>query len=297
MAGFFGIFDYTKPGKGVSKEDVDKKGINLYFDIIVRRFWKIITLNLIFLLFSIPAIIIGWFLSTYAVSWLAAIVGMATTTENVNGLTFISVFACILLLLVTGTGPASAGMNYVLRKYVNDTHSWVWSDFSDNAKANFKQSAAIYLINTAAVILCFVGFVFYSYAMSGMLAFFLKTVMIVIAALFFMMQMFTYQLAVSFELSIKDIYKNSFILLMVKLPSNIVAAAVTGFLVYLTFALTLSVPVAGIAIMLTLFYPIITFTQIFMTNNVVKKYILEPSLAAQEAQKKESADEDENIGG
>ena len=67
MAGFFGMFDYSKPGKGVSKEDVQKSGIELYFDILSRRLWKLIKLNLIYVLFSIPAIVIGWYLSRYLV--------------------------------------------------------------------------------------------------------------------------------------------------------------------------------------------------------------------------------------
>ena len=40
MAGFFGFFDYTKPGKGVSKEDVDKKGLSLYFENYFLRLMK-----------------------------------------------------------------------------------------------------------------------------------------------------------------------------------------------------------------------------------------------------------------
>lgn len=50
MAGIFGFFDYTKPGKGVNKEDVNKKGISLYFDILLRRFRKLIPLNLMYII-------------------------------------------------------------------------------------------------------------------------------------------------------------------------------------------------------------------------------------------------------
>ena len=282
MAGFFGFFDYTTPGKGVSKEDVQKKGLSFYFDIFLRRFWKIVTLNLIYILFSVPAIIIAWFMSTYAVLWLATISGIDLTQEMVNGLSLLGSFVTVIFLLLTGSGPATAGMTYVLRKYVNDTHSWVWSDFIDNFKSNFRQGLAVYVINVLVSALCAVSVAFYSYAMQGVMAVALRTIMLLFAAMFVMCQMYTYQLMVSFELKIKDIYKNSFILLMAKLPWNILAAAVTVFLIYAVSSISMSVPVAGLAIVGTLFYTVITFTQIFMTNNVIKKYVLEPATANEE---------------
>ena len=50
-----GIFNsYTKPGKGVSKEDVQKSGIPLYFDIFLRRFWKFISINLVYCILCLP---------------------------------------------------------------------------------------------------------------------------------------------------------------------------------------------------------------------------------------------------
>ncbi len=300
MAGFFGFFDYTKPGKGVSKEDVDKKGLSLYFDIFFRRFWKIVTLNLIYILFSVPAIIIAWFMSTYAVSWLAAIAGIDLTQEMVNGLSLLSAFVTVIFLLLTGSGPASAGMTYVLRKYVNDTHSWVWSDFIDNFKSNFRQGMAVYVINVLVSVLCTVSVVFYSYAMQGVMAVALRTIMLLFAAMFVMCQMYTYQLMVSFELKLKDIYKNSFILLMARLPWNILAAAVTVLLIYAVSSISMSVPIAGIAVIGTLFYTVITFTQIFMTNNIIKKYVLEPATTAQTVEAESEPDieqETQNIGG
>lgn len=298
MAGFFGFFDYTKPGKGVSKEDLDKKGISLYLDIFFRRFWKIVTLNLIYLLFSIPAIVISWFICTYAVSALAAIAQISLTDEMINGLSLLSIFVCMVFLFVTGTGPASAGMVYVLRKYVNDTHSWVWSDFLDNLKSNFRQGIIVYVINVVITLACALSFVFYSQAVTGIISLFLRTVMFVFGAIFIMMQMYTYQLMVSFELSVKDIYKNSFILLMARLPWNILSAAVSVLIIYGVFSLSFSIPIAGIVVIGALFYSLVSFTQIFMTNNTIKKYILEPALSSQNSEEKTGeADDTETIGG
>ena len=59
MAGFFGLFDYTKPGKGVDKNGPQKKRFFHFFELYFRKFWKLITLNLIYILFCIPIVTIG----------------------------------------------------------------------------------------------------------------------------------------------------------------------------------------------------------------------------------------------
>lgn len=60
MAGIFGLFDYTKPGKGVKKGgSSDKSALFLYFEIFGRKFWDLIKLNLLFALFCLPVITIG----------------------------------------------------------------------------------------------------------------------------------------------------------------------------------------------------------------------------------------------
>jgi len=298
MAGFFGFFDYTKPGKGLSKEDVDKKGVALYFDILGRRFWKFIQLNLLFLAASIPAIIIGWLISLFGVTWLAALSQVELSQEWINGLTLLGAFVTVIFLQLCGSGPASAGMSYVLRKYANDTHSWVWSDFWDNFKSNFKQSVAVYIINVFVTCIMAVSFVFYRRVMEGFSATLLSTVIAIAFAIFYMMQMYTYQLMVSFELKLKDIYRNALILVLAKLPWNVLTVVVTFFLFRGLFALAMSVPIGAVAVVFVIFYVLVNFTQIFMSNNVIKKLLLEPALertqndSAEETETEETAEEE-----
>jgi len=40
MAGFFGLFDYTKEGPGVEKKEKKKKGFFAFFEIYFRNFWN-----------------------------------------------------------------------------------------------------------------------------------------------------------------------------------------------------------------------------------------------------------------
>ena len=41
MAGFFGIGDFTKEGKGVDKDAPKKRGIFAFFELFFRKFWPV----------------------------------------------------------------------------------------------------------------------------------------------------------------------------------------------------------------------------------------------------------------
>ncbi len=59
MAGFFGLFDYNKPGPGVSKNAPKKKGFIVFFEIFFRKFWKLITANLLYVAITLPLVTVG----------------------------------------------------------------------------------------------------------------------------------------------------------------------------------------------------------------------------------------------
>ncbi len=51
--------NYNKPGPGISKDAPKKKGVALYFEILMREFWSLVVVNLLFIVCSIPIITIG----------------------------------------------------------------------------------------------------------------------------------------------------------------------------------------------------------------------------------------------
>ncbi|MFI3116142.1 MAG: DUF624 domain-containing protein [Clostridia bacterium] len=53
------MFDFTKPGVGISKDAPKKEGIHLFIDILYREFWTIFTINFLFIISTIPIITIG----------------------------------------------------------------------------------------------------------------------------------------------------------------------------------------------------------------------------------------------
>ena len=62
----FNIFGgYSKPGKGVSKNEAyEKSAFAKYFEILGRKFWDICILSLVFLLTMIPFIALSYLIFT-----------------------------------------------------------------------------------------------------------------------------------------------------------------------------------------------------------------------------------------
>ena len=53
-----GLFskNYESAGVGISKYAPKKKGIALFFDIVGRKFWKLMQVNLLYMLFFLPLV-------------------------------------------------------------------------------------------------------------------------------------------------------------------------------------------------------------------------------------------------
>ncbi len=274
-----GIFNsYTKPGKGVSKEDVQKSGIPLYFDIFLRRFWKFISINLIYVIASIPAIIISFFIANYFLSVLPFSKNLAASEEYLSAFFLLVILFTVVILQATGSGPASAAHTFVIRKYVKDTHAWIWSDFVSSFRQNFWQGLAVYIINVVTFFFIAFGYMFYRYLMTGVMSSVLSTLILMVGVIFCIMQKYVYVLLSGFKLGIKHIYKNAFILTILGLKWNIFSAIIIGAMLYGMAYLYTSVIGVAFVVILCFYFTLVNFTQTFITNNVVKKYVEEPAL-------------------
>ncbi len=59
MAGMFGLFNYNKPGRGISKDEPEKKAFFRFFELYFRKFWKLMVANLLYILVSLPIVTRG----------------------------------------------------------------------------------------------------------------------------------------------------------------------------------------------------------------------------------------------
>ncbi|MCD8049002.1 MAG: DUF624 domain-containing protein [Clostridia bacterium] len=269
------LFDYTTPGKGVSKDEPKKTGIALFFDILGRRFWKFVNLNALYLLFSIPTFIIDWFgmyvVLTFALSQSMESLG---AEDYASMITRLCIFCTLILYSLFGGGPATAGMTYVVRNYREDTHAWVWSDFKSAMLSNFKRATAVYVIDTIFLFLLGINCWFYGeFAGSSIAAYLLQGLMIMLFFIFVLMHAYIYPIMISFDMKVWDIYKNSFLLAMGKLPTTFLSM-----LCCFLFCGIISWAACYVIVYAALLVPILMFAltayiNLFMTYPIVKRYL------------------------
>lgn len=250
--GFLGFGDYNSNGPGVSKHEPKKNAFFRFWDVYIRKFWKLIPLNILFLL------------------------------------------CCCTVVLI---GPAMAGFAYVLRNFSLERHAFVWDDFYDTAKKNLKQSLAVGFINLAL----FFGLGFavwfwyssYTQALADsmdaainytglppfMFALPLAVCFLGLVMLIFM-QYYIYLILVTFDISLKKLYKNSLILAFYGLPRNIlitlIIIASTVFVLSVTAGGYLAISVFGFVVLALLYFSFIGLATVCASYPLIQKTMIDP---------------------
>lgn len=221
MAGFFGIGDYTKEGKGVDKNAPKKRGFFAFFELFFRKFWRLIKLNLIYILACVPTALIVFLVGGYVSGMFLGNASDMLKSEPTLSVLLdmgIRLYFVLIFSVLWGMGPVSCGYTYVLRNYSREEHSWMFSDFLQHTKNNFKQSIVVWAVDIFAFVAMFCAYGFYN-AQSGAL-FYLKYMILCIFFIYTFMHFYIYQMIITFKLSLKDVYKNSLLLALGKLPRN-----------------------------------------------------------------------------
>ncbi|AEV67623.1 DUF624 domain-containing protein [Acetivibrio clariflavus] len=258
MGNIFDFFNYNKPGPGVPKDEPPKPRIVVFFQIYFDKFWDLMKLNLMFSFFNIPALILVYFLFSL---FFSSVKSSLTEDGTFFSLVlFTSISSVFLSVPVITTGPSQAGFTFVLRNFSRREHVFLMSDFKENIGKNFKQALAICMIDFFVVLFLLVDiYICINSGMDRLLAYLMIYIIIFVLILFLMMHLYIYPMLVTFELSIKHIYKNALIFAIAKFIPNLgilllcFAISALPFLIYLPAAILL--------------FPIITLSTVgFITN-------------------------------
>lgn len=221
--GFLGLGNYDKPGRGIDKDEPQKRAFFRFFELYFRKFWQIMNTALIYFFAAIPAFILILAASFFVVSSFCGLNGGALRTFLGDSYMYIVVIVSFLITLVyiafIGAGPASAGLCYVLGSFAGEYHTFIWQDFKEKTKENFKQGTAVFLIDLITFLLLAFSFIIY-YSFGGAVGY-IRYIIVVIAIVFAAMHLYIYPMMVSYELKVKDIYKNAFLMTMANLPMNL----------------------------------------------------------------------------
>lgn len=272
MAGFFGFINYNKEGKGVNPEDLERGPLPTFFGILGRKFWKLIPINLLYVIFSLPALVLAFFGSSYLVQAIfpgldmTLVESAAGAAKDADDALVLQVFEMTIIfflfaMMLAGLaliiiGPIHAGIVYVLRNYSREEHSFIWSDFKEHALSNLKQSLASSIISLLVTVVFVVNLYFYrqsDFVSNDMIRSILLTVIVLMFAIWCIMQMYLYPMMVTFKLTLKQMYKNSFFFAILKLPMNILMLFLSLILMLIGPALLLFTNV-GVAFIVAVFW-------------------------------------------
>lgn len=290
-----GLFNsnYSKPGPGIYKDTPKKKGLNLFYEIFFRKFWKIIQLNIMYIVTLLPTFAVVFVLSGMISNKLALDgSSMAAVIQNASELDaakvsvtmdlLIRLYISIGFTIFWGGGPATAGFVYILRSFIWEDSVFLASDYFKHIKSNFRQSLTVWIIDIIMFTVICNSYFFYGSQTNIM--YYLKYVILVLTFFYTMLHLFLYHLLVTYKLSIGKLYKNSALFALSSLPWCVLTIAVTAFLILIFPAIGFTAQNQQLAVFFTTAVFVIIFTMLFgvcgfiiefNTCAQVKKYIKE----------------------
>ncbi|MBE6757287.1 MAG: DUF624 domain-containing protein [Ruminococcaceae bacterium] len=172
------------------------------------------------------------------------------------------IYILFSLPLVT-IGLAEVGLTYVTRNYAREKHAFVWSDFVDTIKKNWRQALPIGFINALA--LSVLAFDVYFYLNVETASNVTQVAMCAFAMLLFLvcafMRYYIPLMIITFKLNWKQLYKNALIFSFVAIFRNLLITAVLAIFYVLSVASFLSlakgafIPAVFMAAVYLFFFP------------------------------------------
>lgn len=223
-----GLFNnYMKEGKGVSKEEKTPRFI-LFFQIFFRKFWNLVMLNMLYVIFCIPVVTIG---------------------------------------------PATAGMTKVLRNYAREEHAFVWGDFIETFKKNFKQAFLFSALDLFVLSFLIVDLLSIYNVTNQILSIVSMAAIFLSLTIWIFMRYYIYIMMITFRLTFRQLLKNAFIFCWAGFLRNLL---LTAFLVLITY-----LAVQYLSIIYLIFFLFIIYFSLcgllinFMVYPLIKKHMID----------------------
>ena len=195
--------------------------------------------------------------------------------------TYVIIGVCVLFLAVTW-GWQNVGSTYILRSMVRGEPVFLMSDYAYAVRRNLKQGFLLGLIDVVAIFLLVFDFTYFMGMPSSFWTDVCYFAIMALSILYFFMRFYIYLLLVTFDMSLKKIFKNALIFSILGMKRNFMGVLgivlITSINVVL-FALFAMTPL-GIAIPLILpflyYLAVTSFTSAYSAYPIIDRYMIEP---------------------
>ena len=267
---FMNNYFYGKSGKGdYTTEDLPSTRGQLFRETLRTRLGGLLRLNLIYVLAWVPAmVVIVYHLMTFY-AMLSSFGDLQAQAQVQAGTLAAADFAtqqalftdtfkalalrglALLIPCLALTGPFTAGLAFVTRNWARDEHAFVWSDFKDALKENWKPALATSAITGFVPLVMYVCWLFYGELAKTNALFMIPQVLTVtLGTVWLMSLLYQYPMMVTYRLRYRDMLRNSLLLTIGRLPGTLgikllsclpvaIAAAVSFLTPYMQWALGL----------------------------------------------------------
>ena len=225
--GLFDRFYYGKAGqRDYTEANMPKNRLSLFFLVLKDHLFDLVKVNLLQLIFWIPFIF--W-------TYLNIAAMQSIDIENIDASTLLGQLSGYLMMWLVGiipcvaiTGPSSAGAAYIMRNWARDQHSFLWSDFKDAFKANWKQALAVSVITSVIPLIVYTAISFYSQlGKNSPILYVPMGIVLMLLVVFLCMLPLIYPLIVGYELSLINIFRNALLMASASLPMMLLSRLIT----------------------------------------------------------------------
>ncbi len=221
---FMNNYYYGKSGKGdYNKEDLPTNRWQLFWEMLRVRLSGLCRLNLMYLVAWLPTMLVLLFGITGILTGLMGEDGELVANADVLLMGMVQTTLLLLVPCITITGIATPGVAYVTRNWSRDEHAFIWSDFKDAVKLNWKQGVLTALITGILPLAVWVGWDFYGEmaATSSVWMIVPQVLVLMIGILWSLAVTYMHPLIVTYQLKFKDVLRNAFLLAIARLPMSV----------------------------------------------------------------------------
>lgn len=245
-------------------KDLPRTRTDQFFDVIKLRFGGLVTANLLVALFMIPLIVWSLYMSFM-------IMMKDTVSENLTLVQILDSYLLINVPLYALMGPAMAGMYYCIRNWIWNRRATIGEHFWKEFKRSWKQAVFLNLFNAA---LCYAGlfWVRFLHLNAGDIAPYISVPIVCILALYYISSIYQYPQLVTYNLTVKQIIKNSVIYMFIQFPRTLLAVLIYAALAALCFLLSQLL----LAVAMSIGLSFVCVGNMILSDFLFDKYVNEP---------------------
>ena len=317
------LLDPMRDGKGVEKGGDTRPTLQRFFKLFGRKFWRLISLNLIMLVQIIPLLIClflyiaGPKVPTQNSMLYPALLGAQTALPTTAGMTLFNsaagllhqspiynswahwVMAFLILFQLVTYGWQKVGSTYILRNMVRGDGVFMGSDFFYAIRRNLKQGFLVGLMDCVIIGVLFFDFMFFYSQPSSPLNNFMYVMILALTIIYAVMRFYIYLMLVTFDMKIRKILKNALIFTVLGIRRNLMAFLGMGLLLAISILLIfLLVPLKIYVVILLPFLCLLGFSGFMYTYAaypVIERYMIAPVTQKAQTNQSENSETDSDI--